>query len=416
MMRTIFQSEAFAWVAVILWILFIGISIPLARDFQALVTAFLGRNAFIAAVFIFLLAGLFIVTLRVLRQSKTKRLMSFLWTLFAIAICTAWTIELSKNPEESIHFIEYGVLSVLFFHALSFRLSDWSIYFAAVLLTGLVGTFDEMIQWFTPQRYFDFRDILINTGAGFLAQVVIVKGIRPSLISPKIDSQSIRLVCILTAVQILLIAGCYSNTPAVVERFTDTFPFFSYLKSKDNIMAEYGYRYKDPQIGTFYSRFSLEEIKRLDTNRSAEAAKILQRFKDYETYGQFLKLYNPYSDPFLHELKVHLFRRDEYIWRSLDRSAKKEMMITNCTIAFRENALLEKYFSKTLQAAALTLPNDTMLSLSACADHQMKYESPVSGDLIASFEWIHVLIVTIALLALLAALAVVARKEDSNRE
>jgi VanZ family protein len=414
MKRKIFHSEAFAWVAVTLWIIIIGISIPLARIFQNFITASLGRNVFIITVLIFLLAGLFLVTLRVFKQPMPKLIISLLWTVLALAICTVWTLKLSNNPEESIHFIEYGVLSVLFFHALSFRLTDWSIYFAAALLTGLVGTFDEVIQWFTPQRYFDFRDIWLNAGAGFLAQVVIAKGIRPSLISSKINPKSIRFVCILAAVQILLFAGCYSNTPVVVQRFINTFPFFSYLKSKDNIMAEYGYRHKDPQIGTFYSRFSLEELKRMDTNRSAEAAKILQQFKDYGTYAQFLKLYNPYRDPFLHELKVHQFRRDEYIWRTLDRSANKDTIRTYCTVAFRENTLLEKYFPKTLQAAALTLPNDAMLSLSACADPQMDYESPVSGDLIASFRWIHVLIVTIALLALLALLAVIARKNDST--
>ena len=416
MKRTIFHSEAFAWAAVVLWILIIGISIPLARTFQAIVTASLGRNVFIVTVLVFLAAGLFIVALQLLKQPMSKRLISFLWTVFALAICTIWTLKLSNNPEESIHFIEYGVLGVLFFHALSFRLSDWSIYVAAVLLTSLVGTLDEVVQWFTPQRYFDFRDIWLNAGAGLLAQVVIAKGIRPSLINSKIHSQGVFLVCILTAVQILILAGCYSNTPDIVKRFSKTFPFFSYLTSKDNIMAEYGYRHEDPQIGTFYSRFSLEEIKRLNTNRSAEGAKILQRFKAYETYGQFLKIYTPYNDPFLHELKVHLFRRDEYIWRSLDMSARKETIATNCTVAFRENALLEKYFSKALQDAALTLPIDAIARLRACADHQMEYESPVSGNLIAAFRLIHVLIATIVLLVLLAALAVIARKEDSNRD
>jgi VanZ family protein len=416
MKRTIFNSEAFAWAAVVLWILIIAISIPLARAFQTFVTASLGRNIFIVTVLVFLAICLCIVASQLLKQPMPKRLISFLWTVFVLAICTAWTLELSNNPEESIHFIEYGVLSVLFFRALLFRLSDWSIYVAAVLLCSLIGTLDEVVQWFTPQRYFDFRDIWLNASAGFLAQVVIAKGIRPSFISSNIYPRGIRLVCILAAVQILLLTACYYNTPDIVKHFSKTFPFFSYLTSKDNIMAEYGYRHKDPQIGTFYSRFSLEEIKKLDTNRGAEAAKILQRFKDYETYGQFLKLYNPYNEPFLHELKVHLFRRDEYIWRSLDMSAKKETITNNCTVAFRENALLEKYFSKTLQAATLTLPTDAIVRLRSCADHQMEYESPVSGNLIAAFRPIHVLIATIVLLALLAAIAAVARKEDSTRD
>ncbi len=412
MKRMIFHSEAVAWAVVVLWILIIAISVPLARVFQAFIEASLGRNVFVVTVLVFLVACLFIVVSQLLRQPMPKRLMSFLWTVFVLSICTVWTVKLSYNPEEAIHFIEYGVLSVLFFRALSFRLSDWSIYVAAALLSSLVGTLDEVLQWFTPQRIFDFRDIWLNSSAGFLAQVVIAKGIRPPFISSKLHPRGIRLVCAFTAVQILLLAGCYSNTPAIVQRFSEAFPFFSYLTSKDNMMAEYGYRYKDPDVGTFYSRLSLDEIKMLDTERGGEAAKILLRFQDPGTYGQFLKVYTSFSDPFLHELKVHLFRRDEYYQRSLDMSAKSETLATNCTVAFRENALLEKYFLMTIQAAALTLPPEAMARLRACADPQMEYESPVSANLIAAFRWIHVLVVTIILLV---ALAVIARKADSTR-
>ncbi|MBU1566717.1 MAG: VanZ family protein [Proteobacteria bacterium] len=408
--RMVFPSEAFAWATVILWIFIIGLSIPLARSFQTFVTASFGRNAFIVTALIFFAVGLFTVTLQVLRQQLSKQIMSFLWTAFAFSICTTWTLGLSNNPEESIHFIEYGILSVLFFYALSFRLSNWSIYVVAVLLSSLIGTLDEVVQWFTPQRFFDFRDIWLNSSAGFLAQIVIAKGIKPSCISSKVHPRGIRFVCILTAVQIFLLAGCYSNTPARVQRFSDTFPFFSYLISKDNIMAEYGYRHKDPDVGTFYSRYSLEEIKRLDASRRGEAAKILQEFADPGTYVQFLKIYTSTSDPFLHELKVHLFRRDEYLWRSQDMSANKENLATYCTIAFRETALLEKYFLMTIQDAALTLPPEAIARLRACSDQQMEYESPVGANIISAFKLIHVLIVAVTLLVLLAALAVITKE------
>ena len=75
-------------------------------------------------------------------------------------------------PERS-HLIEYSVLSIFIHKALIERLSSNSQFFKpalmAFIITCLIGIFDEAIQYFLPQRVFDWEDILFNTLAAFMA-------------------------------------------------------------------------------------------------------------------------------------------------------------------------------------------------------------------------------------------------------
>ena len=54
-------------------------------------------------------------------------------------------------------------------------------------------------------------------------------------------------------------------------------------------MVEYGYRYLDPDIGVFWSRFSPEQLKKNDHLRGEEVAQILDRYIRGEGYGSFQK-------------------------------------------------------------------------------------------------------------------------------
>lgn len=77
-------------------------------------------------------------------------------------------------PERS-HLMEYGVLAVLVYEAVSERVSQGrrvpfpaaSAFFA----TSLVGVLDECIQAILPSRVFDWRDIVFNVLAAFAAVV-----------------------------------------------------------------------------------------------------------------------------------------------------------------------------------------------------------------------------------------------------
>lgn len=76
-------------------------------------------------------------------------------------------------PEERSHLIEYTVVALFIYEALTERASQGRRVpvpaLLAILATALVGVLDECIQAFLPSRVFDPRDILFNILAGVMA-------------------------------------------------------------------------------------------------------------------------------------------------------------------------------------------------------------------------------------------------------
>ena len=173
--------EKLAWLFVIVWVMLIFASIPTARGIQAFVAATCGRQFFTIAVFS-VLAAFGALALRHIKQ-QSKRLASLVWLCLLVGIYAVWTYRLRGNPEESVHFVEYGVLSALLFTALSFRIRNSLVYVLAFLIASIVGGLDEAVQRITPNRVFDYRDIGFNAAAVLLAQIAIATVVRPSFIS-----------------------------------------------------------------------------------------------------------------------------------------------------------------------------------------------------------------------------------------
>lgn len=75
--------------------------------------------------------------------------------------------------EERSHLIEYGVVALLIYEALTERASQGRRVPVPALLAFLaavaIGAVDEGIQWFVPVRVFDPLDILFNALAAFMA-------------------------------------------------------------------------------------------------------------------------------------------------------------------------------------------------------------------------------------------------------
>lgn len=82
-------------------------------------------------------------------------------------------VRMAIPVEERTHLIEYGVVAVFIYEALTERVSQGRRVpvpaLLAVLATALLGVFDECIQAFLPGRVFDPRDILFNVLAGVMA-------------------------------------------------------------------------------------------------------------------------------------------------------------------------------------------------------------------------------------------------------
>ena len=77
------------------------------------------------------------------------------------------------TPEERTHLIEYGVVAVFIYEALTERSSQGRRVpvpaLLAVLAASLVGVLDENIQAFLPNRAYDIRDVQFNVLASVMA-------------------------------------------------------------------------------------------------------------------------------------------------------------------------------------------------------------------------------------------------------
>ena len=370
-----------SWLLVFLWSLFILATIPFARTIQRFVAARWGRESFV----VFTLGAIVVLTvaLSIYLWRSPKRLggAQVLWLVGVLAVYF-YTATRLKAPEEALHFLEYGVLGVLAFRALSHTMRDSAIYPAAVLICALVGTIDEILQWITPQRYWEFRDVGLNVLSAALAQIAIWKGLRPDYIATGWSARSVRRLCRLGAVVTILLTLCVLNTTERVERYAARIPALGFLAGNPSVMAEYGFRHYHPEIGTFYSRLTLEELAGQDGERAREVAAVLDDYHDHLRYPAFLADHPALSDPFLNEARVHLFRRDRYTYEARQSEDQGEIDRQLATTAWREHLILGNYFPKTLESSSYELSRNTKTFLRRHALPEMAYESAVGQHLL----------------------------------
>jgi len=392
------EREWVSWLYVVLWSVVILLTIPFARALSSFVRDSWGAEIFRDLVLSAIVLGIGAGLLLVARYRRNGR-ENYLWLILTGLLFAYFTMGLQASPEESLHFVEYGVLGVLAFRALVHRTRDSSIYLAAIFVVSVVGTFDEIIQWLTPRRVFDYRDIGFNVLGGVLAQIGVAKGVRPVIIEPVFRPSGVRRICRFAAAELVLLGLCLWNTPVWTERLVRLVPAMEYVLYKPVAMSEYGYRIEDPEIGILFSRFKAEELSATDAERATEAARILDEYTHPDTYSDFLRKYSPATDPFLHELRVHLFRRDHY--RSVAWKYKKNRMhyLYHNMVAYRENQIVEKYFAHTLgETRHWRLDDGHKAYLEENMDKDRLYVSGVSRGLITSVsQWQMLLLIALGL-------------------
>jgi VanZ family protein len=294
-------------------------------------------------------------------RNRLSSIGGYFWLLAVAAIFLGYTVRLSKhNPEEAIHFIQYGILAVLVFRALTHCSSDLSIYFIAAIICGIIGTIDESIQWITPKRVWDLGDIWINFLSAWLVQVGIALGFRPKYFENRPTRASLRSLCRTSIGAVFILWICLLNTPTRIAWYADRIPGLGFLKYHDSVMLEYGYLYNHQDTGIFRSRFSAEELRLNDQKRAQEAAKILDRYQTKTQYMEFLQIYTPISDPFVHEARVHLQSRDHHFRKAQEHRDDPYLYKRHLNIAYRENQIMERYFTKTLQSSSYEWPTDRL--------------------------------------------------------
>lgn len=157
------------WSYALWWAAIIYSTLALVRpicDFLKTIFPF----AFLVNVF---MMGLLFCLMMVVYLSCSSRSVFSYFLLILVSLSYLWGINVIPYPEEKIHFIEYGVLACLCFKALSLEEKPVLSYGGAFFLTTLIGWVDELIQEVLPNRYYDLRDVGLNSMSGFLALVLI---------------------------------------------------------------------------------------------------------------------------------------------------------------------------------------------------------------------------------------------------
>jgi len=165
-----------SWLWVVLCTLAIFLVVPTARAIQSFVSTRWGRSLFGYSVLIITISAFIILVYVLFFRFKIRSPSNYIWLIIVVSLYVYFTLKLWHTPEEAIHFLEYGLLGFFLFRALSFTIKDKTIYLTAILIGSLVGTFDEILQWLMPFRYWDLRDVGLNAFSVVLFQVALWKG------------------------------------------------------------------------------------------------------------------------------------------------------------------------------------------------------------------------------------------------
>lgn len=365
-----------SWLGVILCIVSIFLVVPVARTIRNFVETTWNVSLFGYSVLIFVsiafLAGLYVLWFRL----NIRSLSNYLWLAAVALVYVYFTLKLWGRPEEAIHFLEYGLLGFLLYQALRHHFHDNGIYLIAILIGALVGILDEALQWMIPRRVWDFRDLGLNALSVGLFQIAVWQGIRLKPRSSRMQSKSVKAISLLSITYLLLFGLCFSNTPDRVQSYTKLFPFLSFLQ-KEEPMSEFKCKHRDPEIGVFFSRMTLEKIAETDSNRAEEYGRIFEEWASRK-YNEFLTYFPGYARPFLHEMRVHVFRRDRMfsLAKQADTpKARKDYLF----IAYKENLILEKYFGNTLRVSPYKWREKRITAIRKEIDPSSFYKSPVSA-------------------------------------
>lgn len=358
-------------------------TVPVAR---ALTTAL--RERFGEAVFLYAtLAGLGLGAAMSLRALRGTALRAQLWTAATALALAGYAFVLQGNAIETLHLLEYAAVGFLAFRALCHRTRDITVYGSAAMMGGILGALDEALQWLTPERVWDLRDIGFNAFAATLAQLPTAFGLRPAWISVRPTREGWHRFCAIGLAGAIFIGACLAATPPRLAWLGERVPGLGFLLRHPDVMLEYGHVHTLGNGTWFRSRLSASALRRTDSARAEEAGHVLRERGADEAYAEFLAAHTTIGDPFLHEIRVHLFRRDRYLLTAeRHREPRPHQFRHDRAVALREQEILETYFPATMRAGGFDLEPEIRRALDA-EDHATDppYGSAVSRKLITAW-------------------------------
>ena len=326
---------------------------------------------------------------RIYRRLEELGRSSLAWCAL-IAVAYGALLVHTPVAAEKFHILEYGFLGFLVLRAVRRGRTDSLAFVTALSVAYLLGILDETLQfyspwvdwWELPRRNGEIQDAMTNLWSVGLAQFLVARlETTREIRSPRRADY---------AWATLAIALAWGTSGAFLHQ-----------------LSEYGHRFEDPQVGTFFSRLDMSMLRARDENDGEKIGELLDRHRD-TPYGEFVvDLYPATRDPFIHEVRVHLFRRDRYL-RNRNAAIMEPGRLAEAhgfgIVAHREDEILLRYFGRTLAASGLALSAEerSWIDESDRFLGHPPYESAVSNRIITRISQRNVVWVILAGLVLVA--------------
>ncbi|KPL05968.1 hypothetical protein AMJ86_10280 [bacterium SM23_57] len=338
------------WFAAILWTAVIFLTLPYAPVWRDWIAEHLHEVVILIAVIAILLLVFIATMVRMIRRKA-----SFPDYVFYVLIVIGYIYSLSRIDivVEQVHFVEYGLLAWFIISALRTDWKDSGQYLTTLLLISLVGIVDEYIQGVLVNRVGELHDVYLNILSGALALAWL-------RFCVKIDEtpsnwRTVFAMALPVAGLIILGIGIFNSR-----------------------ISQFGYYIKNPEIGEFYSRIPVDRLKDKLPGSEYFKTEILPKLSD----GSYSELLSTLKGSIYSEVLVHIFCRDKRLERG------------DMYTAFRENQILEKYFSNFIIGTEYQWTDRKTTEVEqVCIDNfDDLYKSPVSAHIITSFsetaQWI----------------------------
>lgn len=217
--------------------------------------------------------------------------------LVALQVAGWSTGKAEADVVERVHLLEYGLLAVLFERAFRVRHPGRLLPVLTLVSVALVSLADEWVQWLTPVRVGDVRDVVLNLWAGAVGLLFGV-ALSPSPgVLRRSAPASRRLAAGLGALLALAFAGFFDQ-------------------------AHLGHEIRDPRSGVFLSWHSPEELL-----TAAE-----ERARRWPVEGPPPRRPLAVEDTFLSEAGWHANERNHAVGTG------------ELATAWRENRILERWY------------------------------------------------------------------------
>lgn len=215
---------------------------------------------------------------------------------------------------EKIHLVQYGSLAFLLYQAQR-RAGDPSILVVPLLGALVGGTLEEWVQWWSQVRVGEIKDVMLNAYAGVCGLLAGLALLPPERFSWTIPPGRRRALGVAAAGSMILTGAFYQQ-------------------------AHLGHVVRDPAIGAFHSAFTAEELLSLSRQRAESWAR---KAPDFQS-------------PFQGEDRY----ASEAGWHVGHRNVNRES--GRAVVAWRENQILEKYYSPFLDLSLPGTPQGHRLS------------------------------------------------------